>query len=596
LQRCVASLREKEAELWVGEDIGWEFKGYLSQDPIVIKTFRLNSCKKYTAKDKYAKLGAFHTLFVNGDMVMWADLVLIGGKVLTMNLSQPYAEAIAIKNDKIVKIGKNGEISRWIGKNTKVINLKKRTVVPGFIDTHVHVADFGRLLTWIDLKDVKSIKEVQRKIRKHAQKIPEGKWILGYGWNQNSFIQKRYPNLRDLDEASPDKPVVLYHQSGFMCIVNSKALELAGITKKTSDPPGGKIEKDTETGAPTGVLLENATDLVWKIIPEPDEKEIIEAASLACEKIVEAGVTSVHWMVSSATEIPVIQRLRAENKLPLRVYIIIPINILDHITGLGSCTDFGDNLVRIGGVKIFADGGLVARTAALHEPYSDDQTTKGRLLCTQEEMNALVSKAHKANLQVAIHAMGDQAIETALIAIEKTLMEAPRKNHRHRIEHASVLNEELIQHIKKLAVVVSIQPHFIITEFLAWSTADRLGPTRARWLYPLKTLIKEGIRVSGGSDCPMEPISPFSHIKAAVTRQFFPKERITVDEALRMYTVNAAYASFEENIKGSIEEGKLADLTVISRDPLTVPPSEIDDIEVKMTIVGGKVVYPKSFS
>jgi len=232
LQRCVASLREKEAELWVGEDIGWEFKGYLSQDPIVIKTFRLNSCKKYTAKDKYAKLGAFHTPFVNGEMVMWADLVLIGGKVLTMNLSQPYAEAIAIKNDKIVKIGKNGEISRWIGKNTKVINLKKRTVVPGFIDTHVHVADFGRLLTWIDLKDVKSIKEVQRKIRKHAQKIPEGEWILGYGWNQNRFIQKRYPNLRDLDEASPDKPVVLYHQSGFMCIVNSKALELAGITKK----------------------------------------------------------------------------------------------------------------------------------------------------------------------------------------------------------------------------------------------------------------------------------------------------------------------------------------------------------------------------
>jgi predicted amidohydrolase YtcJ len=524
---------------------------------------------------------------------MWADLVLMGGNVLTMNPSQPHAEAIAIKKDRIVKVGTNVEIIQWIGKNTKVIELKKRTVVPGFIDTHIHVCDFGRFLTWIDLKGVKSIEKMKRRIRKRAQETPEEKWILGHGWDQTSFVEKRYPNILDLDEASPDNPVVLYHLSGRMCVVNSKALELAGVTKETSAPSGGTIEKNAETGEFTGVLGDNAMDLVWKVIPEPIEEEIMEAACLACEKIVEAGVTSVHWMVSSSTEIRIIKRLRAENKLPLRVYIIASANVLDHITGSDSCTDFGDNLVRIGGVKFFADGSLAARTAALHEPYSDDHTTKGRLLYTQEEMNALVVEAAKANFRLVIHAMGDEAIDAALTAFEKTLMEAPRKNHRYRIEHASVLNKELIQRIKKLEVVVSMQPRSIISEFSVWSAADRLGPTRARWLYPLKTLIKEGIRVSGGSDCPMEPLSPFSGIQAAVARQFFPEERITVNEALRMYTANAAYASSEEDIKGSIEEDKLADLTVISRDPRTTPPSKIEDIKVKMTIVGGKVVYPE---
>jgi predicted amidohydrolase YtcJ len=527
---------------------------------------------------------------------MWADLALMSGKVLTMNSSQPYAEAIAIKNDKIVKVGTNEEVSRWIGKKTKIISLKERTVVPGFIDTHVHVADFGRFLTWIDLRGVKSIDEMQRRIRKRAQKTPKGKWIIGHGWDQNHFMEKRFPNLSDLDEASPDKPVVLYHQFGRICVVNSKALELAGVTNETNAPSGGKIDKDAETGELSGILRDNATDLVWKIIPEPDEEKIMEAARLACEKIAEAGVTSVHWIVSSATEVSIIQRLRIENKLPLRVYIIIPLDRLGNLTDLGSFKIFGDNVVRIGGVEIFADDFLAARTAALQEPYSDNSETRGRLLYTPEEIKKLIDEVYKVHLQPMIHAMGDQAVDVALTAIEITSMEAPGKDHRHRIDQASVLNEELILRMKKQRVMVSVQPRSIISEFSVWSAADHLGSKRVRWLYPLKTLMKEGIMVSGGSDCPMEPISPFSGIQAAVTRNFFPEERITVDEALRMYTVNAAYSSFEENVKGSIEEGKLADLTVISRDPLTVPPSQIEDIEVEMTIVGGRVVYTKLLS
>jgi predicted amidohydrolase YtcJ len=522
---------------------------------------------------------------------MTADLVLIGGNVLTMNSAQPTAEAVAIKNDKIVHVGTTEEMNSWIGKKTKIIDLKGGTIVPGLIDTHIHVADFGKFLTWIALKDVQSIEEMQGRIRKRAQKISEGRWIIGHGWDQNNFIEQRIPNLQDLNEASSHNPVILYHQCGRMCAVNGKALELAGITKETRSPSGGVIEKDAETGKPTGILREKATDLVWNIIPEPSEEEIMEAATLACEKIVEAGVTSVHWIVTSSTEIPVIQRLREEKKLPLRIYAIAPVNVLDQIDDSTSLRSSRINMARTWGFNIFVDGFLAARTAALYEPYCDDNSTKGQLMYKQKELNALITKAHKANFGLVIHAMGDQAINMTLTAIEKALKEAPRKNHRYRIEQASVLNKELIQRIKKLGLTVSVQPKVVVSEFSVWSAVERLGSERARWFYPLKTLIDEGIVVIGGSDCPMEPLSPLLGIHAAVARQFFPEERITVDEALRMYTVNAAYASFEEDLKGSIEDGKLADLIVLSDDPRITPTSKIGDIKVRMTIVGGKMAY-----
>ena len=498
-----------------------------------------------------------------------------------MDSSQPSAEAVAIKKDRIVKVGTTKEINSWIGKDTTVINLQGKTVVPGLTDSHIHVADYGKFLTWLDLKDADSITELQRRLRERVQKIPEGRWIIGSGWNQTRFAEKRYPNSQDMDEDSPNNPVILYHECGRVCLVNSKALELAGVTNETSVPAGGTIEKEAETGEPTGILRENATDLVWKTIPEPSENELIESVSLACEKIVEAGVTSVHWIVESSAEVSIAQRLRSENRLPLRVQVIAPANILDQL----------DSTAGTLGVKVFVDGSLAARTAALKEPYIGSPSTKGQLLYSQKELDTLVAKTHKANIGLVMHVMGDQAIDMTLSAIEKALMEAPRKDHRHRLEHASVLNKELIGRIKKLGITISVQPKCVISEFLVWSAVDRLGSKRARLLYPLKTLINEGIRVVGGSDCPMEPISPLSGIQAAVTRPFFPEEQITVDDALRMYTVNGAYASSEESDKGSIEEGKLADITVLSGDPRTVPPSKIGDIKVTMTMVGGKVVY-----
>jgi predicted amidohydrolase YtcJ len=525
---------------------------------------------------------------VKGDAVS-ADLALTGGNVLTMNQSQPCAEAVAVKGDRIVKVSTNEEISQLIGENTRVIRLNGKTVVPGFIDTHIHVADFGRLLAWIDLSNAGSITEIQNLLRARVQNSPKGKWLLGRGWNQACFADKRLPTRFDWDVVSPDNPVVFYHQSGQVCIVNSEALELAGVTRLTPVPEGGAIDRDAETGELTGVLRDAATNLIWNAIPEPSEDELAEAAGLACEKILEAGVTSVHWMVLSPRELSIIRKLHAQNRLPTRVYVVVPAELL---ANMADFQPTNGATLKVGGAVISADGYLASKTAALFQPYADGSAS-GKLLCTPEGMKATAKKIVEKGFQLVIHAMGDKAVDAALTAIEQVSKETPRKGACNRIEQAAVLNQELISRMKKLGVIVSVQPLVITSEFSVWSTAEHLGAERARWLYPLKTLIEKGIRVIGGSDCPMEPLSPLMGIQAAVTRTAFPKEQITVDEALRMYTVDAAYSSKEENVKGSIETGKLADLTVLSEDPRDVSPNKIENIIVEMTIVGGKVVYPK---
>jgi predicted amidohydrolase YtcJ len=504
--------------------------------------------------------------------------------------SEPSAEAVAIKGDRIIQVGTNDEVIQLVGENTKVIRLNGKTVVPGFIDTHIHVADFGRLLAWIDLSNAFSIEDLQNSLRRSVKKAPKEKWLLGRGWDQTRFKEKRLPTRFDLDAVSPDNPAILYHQSGQICVVNSKALALSGVTKQTISPPEGKIDK-TETGELTGILRNDATNLVWSVIPEPSEAELVDAAGLACAKILEAGVTSVHWMVLSSIELSIIRTLFAQNQLPIRVYVITPANLLNSTAEFTS----EDSLtLRAGGAVISADGYLAARTAALLQPYSDATATSGKLLCTQEEMKTEAAKILERGLQLVIHAVGDKAVDAALTTFEQISREAPRNDARHRIEQAAVLNEELINRVKKQKVIVSVQPCVVATEFSVWSAAEHLGLQRAKWLFPIKTLLNEGVRVVGGSDCPMEPLSPLLGVQTAVTRAVFPEQQqVTVDEALRMYTVDAAYSSNEENVKGAVETGKLADLTVLSHDPRKVPPDEIENIRVEMTIVGGRVVYSK---
>jgi predicted amidohydrolase YtcJ len=519
-----------------------------------------------------------------------ADLAIINTQVRTMNPNKPIAQSVAIRGNKIVKVGTNQEINQLIGEDTRVISLDGKTVVPGLIDTHIHVADFGRCLLWLDLTSAESIKELQSLLKEKAKQTPTGKWIIGRGWNQNRFKEKRLPNVLDLNKAAPNNPVILYHGSAMICAVNSKALALAGVTEQTAVPSGGTIDKNPQTGELTGILRDSATSLVWQVVPEPTADELSEATALACQKIVEAGVTSVHWIVLSENELPIIQRLHAEGKLLIRVNVIVPDALLKETLGFQSTDSL---MLRLGGVFIATDGYLDSKTAALLQPYSDDPNNNGKMLLTEQELMASVAQVLAVGLQPVIHAMGDKAIDMALNVIEQTSQRASGKAVRFRIEQAAVLNKELIKRLKMQNVVVSIQPKVIATEFAVWSATERLGIERARWLHPLKTLLKEGVKVAGGSDCPMEPLNPLLGMQEAVLREHFPEQRLSVEEALGMYTLDAAYCSGEEKVKGSIEAGKLADLTVLSDDPLVAKTNRIKNINIELTIINGKVVYSK---
>jgi len=480
---------------------------------------------------------------------MTADLVLLNTNVLTMNPANPHAEAIAIKNDRIIKVGKTTEINPLIDKNTTILDLQGKTVLPGFIDTHIHIADFGRTLTWLDLKNADSIKTIQQIIRQRAQTTPKSKGILGSGWNENSLAEKRAPIRQDLDTASPNNPVVIYHQLGRTCTANTKALQLANITANTTPPKDGTIDKNPQTQEPTGILHGNATDLIWNKIPPPTEQETLQATKHAIQKIIEAGITTAHWIICTTTELTIAQKLANENQ-PLKIYIIITANLLETLPNPDAPEN--QNPPKIDAVLIFADGYLASQTAALNEPYTNNPTTKGELLYTQEELNRLVAKIRKNNLQVIIHATGDKAIDAALKALATNPHKDPNKN-RHRIEQAAVLNKQLIQRIKKQNLTISTQPKVIESEFTIWQATEHLGNTRTRMLFPTKTLLNKKINAISGSDCPMEPLNPLIGIQAATTRKFSPNERITIQDAIETYTINAAQATSEEHIKDSIE-------------------------------------------
>jgi len=512
-----------------------------------------------------------------------ADLALINANIRTMNQRQPVAQAVAVIKNKIVKVGTNQEINALIDKNTRVIDLKGKTVLPGLIDTHVHVVDFGRCLLWLDLTTAKSISELQSLLKEKAKKTPAGKWIVGRGWNQTRFKEKRMPTTADLDAASPDNPVILYHDSAMICAVNSLALKLAGVTENTAVPFGGAIDRSGETGKLTGILRDSATNLVWQAVAEPSVDELLEGATLALQKIVEAGIVSIHWIVISESELTIIQKLHSRGALPVRVNVIVPEGLIEKANNL----KLGNSsLLRWGGAIIFVDGYLDSKTAALNQPYSDEPSNSGKLLYTKEALVASVAEVMAAGVQPVIHAMGDKAVETALDAIEQAKKSG---NVRFRLEQAAVLNPQLILRLKTANVVVTVQPTVIATEFSVWAATQRLGE-RAKLLHPLKTLFDAGVKVAGGSDCPMEPLNPLLGIQDVVQRKSFSEQRLSVEEALRMYTINAAYCSGEENVKGSIEEGKLADFTVLEADPTTVAPDEIKDIKVSMLIIEGLIL------
>jgi predicted amidohydrolase YtcJ len=513
-----------------------------------------------------------------------ADLAIVDANIRTMNPSQPLVQAVAIKKNRILKVGTNQEIRTLIGKDTKVLNIDGKTVIPGLIDTHIHLADFGRCLMWLDLSGVDSIKTLQCVLKEKVKQTPAGKWIVGRGWNENSLVEKRLLTFGDLDAVAPDNPVLLYHGAAYACTVNSKALAQAGVTSETPIPSGGTIDKTT-TGELTGIFRGSATNLVWQVVGEPSLQELADATAIACQKVVESGITSIDWIILQENELTLIQTLHKQEKLPIRVNVIVPYELLKCALGFTS----NDSLwLRLGGAIIFADGYLDSKTAAVMQPYCDDPKNNGTILCTQKELAGWVAQVLESDLQPVIHAMGDKAVDNALAVIEHSDQKV-----RFRIEQAAILNRELVKRLKAQDIVVSVQPKMIPTEFEVWSAREHLGIERAKWLHPLKTLLNEGIKVAGGSDCPMEPLNPLLGMQEAVVRASYPEQRLTVEEALCMYTLSAAYCSGEENIKGSVEEGKLADLIVLSSNPLEVPLGQISEITAEIVVVNGRVVYSK---
>lgn len=512
--------------------------------------------------------------------------VFLNANVLTMNADRPSAQAIAIVGEKILAVGSNSQIKALIGPETVVSDAKDATILPGFIDCHIHLIEYGLSLKNVDLRGVTSIEEMKKRVAHRAQS--SAAWILGLGWDQERFTEKRYPTRKDLDEASPNKPVLLWRVCGHICVLNSGALNMAGINAKTPDPPGGIIDRDAN-GEPTGILRETAFDLVLKKIPKLSPDDYEEAIVAASQRALAAGLTTVHCITGSEPELRSLLRLRSDGRLRLRFYIFIPVEHMEAARYLGLQSGFGDEWVRLGGVKIFTDGSLGARTAALESPYTDDPRNSGVTIYDQKPLDEIIAKAHRSDLQIAAHAIGDRAVGMALHSFAKLGGSGPSNKLRHRIEHASVVTLNQLSQFRELGILASIQPHFTVSDF--W-VEQRLGKERLLLTYAFASLLKAGIRVVAGSDCPVEPLSPLLGVEAAVNRS--GPEAVGVEDALAFYTRNAAYASYEENSKGTLSPGKLADLVVLDKDPRTVPPAMISKIRVLKTMVGGRIVHPLS--
>jgi len=519
---------------------------------------------------------------------MPATLAILNANIITLNPKKPRVQALAAKNGRIIAIGTNTQIRKLICGSTTVVDAENKTVVPGLVDCHVHMTEFGFFLQSPDLKNAPSIREMQLSLKEYASRSPGESWILGGRWDHEKFAEKRLPTRWDIDAVLPSRPVFLVRVCGHIGVANSEALRLAGITRETA-VEGGKICLDEASGQPNGVLEENAMSLVLKAVPKRTRENLEEASLLACETAVQAGLTTVHWITDSVDEINAIRKLDSEGRLPLRVYLGVALKCLDTFVDERFSSKAAHRRVKVGFVKLFADGSLGSRTAALKEPYSDNRNSRGTLLSSPKRLYQLIAEAHRSKHQVAVHAIGDRAVESVLDAYEKALKQHPRKDHRHRIEHCSILNPRLINRMKHLDLTASIQPHFVVSDF--W-LVDRVGAERARWAFPFKTLVKRGLTVISGSDCPVENISPLLGIWAAVAKRG-SSENLTAEQALRTYTSTAAYASFDESEKGTVEIGKLADFTILSHDILRVRPDFMRKIKVDMTIIDGKVAYAR---
>lgn len=538
----------------------------------------------------------------------YPDLILINGKIRTFSADGTVCEALACAGDRIVATGKSDDIQRLAGPDTQVVDLKDRPVIPGLTDTHVHLSEKGTAeMELVDCRDfytdVHSIPDILERLSKRAAETSEGSWIVAHGSPMQDFRirDKRFPDRHDLDRACPNHLVSISF-GAHITIGNSKALAAAGITGETSDPAGGAIRRDPQTGEPTGELHERAQLILRKAAPEFSYLQLKDGIVFALNQCLERGVTTVHDIVRSGEPVRAYQEIYREGRLHARVSIlprVIESNIGSRsLIELGLITGFGNDWLRVGGVKMSIDGGITGRNACFYEPYEDDEHNHGIIRIQQDELNDTVQKCHDAGLRCCVHAIGDRAFDMALDAYENATQKSPRKDHRHRIEHMGnwLSTQERMQRMVRSGIIAI--PNIAIGYYVGDAILDCLGEKRLTKAFPFRTLLRNGVIIAGGSDSPgYWPVDPLRDIAACVSRRmrwgdvWVPEERISVAEAFAMHTTTASWVGFEENVKGTLEVGKLADIAVLAEDPFEIQPERIKDIKVEMTIVGGEIKY-----
>lgn len=542
-----------------------------------------------------------------------ADVIYLNAQVITMEDIQPSAEAVATKWDRIMAVGSNSSIQKLAGPNTQKVDLGGKTMLPGLIEPHNHFHKYGFMtLLWVDVQSppmgkITKMDELIEALRQRAGKTPRGQWVCGRGYDDTLLAEKRHPTRHDLDKVSSEHYVWIVHTSGHFSSANSKALELAGITQDTPQPPGGVIRKDPKTLEPEGVLEERpAQILVGRHIPPLTMEQRLEGIALATRDFLQTGVTSAYdagvvFPGEDRAEIVAFQKAVSQGLLPIRTTMMVGLDfLLGEGGGVSFLTGFGDHRLKIGPAKIIVDGSIQGYTGWLtkpyHVPFKGDASFRGYPVTSPEKLNTLVWEAQKAGLQIASHGNGDAAIDSILQAYRLAQKKFPRSDTRHRIEHCQTVREDQLDDMIELGV----SPSFFVSHTYYWGDRHKaifLGPERANRISPLKSAMKRGIRFSIHSDCPVTPVSPLFCVYAAVNRitrggeVLGPEFRLTAEEALRAVTIDAAWQNFEENSKGSIKPGKLADFTILAEDPLRVSPERIKDIRVIKVIIGGQGAY-----
>ena len=528
-------------------------------------------------------------------------LLLKNANVLTLNPRQPHAETVLIEGTRIKAVGSMDQMSQLCGKDPEALDLGGKTLLPGFVDCHIHPILYAFFLMNIDLNRMRTMEELLECIRAKASEASPDQWLLGLRFNEESLKEQKLPTLAMLDEAAPDNSFVIMRYCGHLAIANSKALALAGITKNTADPDGGEIERDSN-GELTGVLRETAISMVLEQMPPPDWDQFSGAIVQTFDELAGKGITGIHGIVQTGEMGPsgklgylAISAMKAmREKIPLRMYLMIVATEASQIEELQASElhDTGpDSMCKVGAWKMICDGSLGGHSAVMFEPYTDRPEFSGIMVWSEEELEKMIREGHTRGIQLSMHCIGDRMVHVVLEILERVMAESPRNDHRHRIEHASIMGPKIIKCAKELGMVMSVQPPFISSE-ASWM-GKRIGE-RTKYIYPFRSFFENNLTVCAGSDGPVEIPDPIHGIYASVNRLgLATEEAITAEQAVHMYTTHAACAAFEEDIKGTIEPGKLADLVVLSDDPLSVSQEELQNLQVEMTIVGGKVVYSR---